>query len=114
MNFLEPLSNQQAWISLVIAGVLEFIWAAGLKYSEGFTKLWPSVFTLGVMGVSFFLLSQSMRVLPVGVAYSVWTGIGAVGSVILGVVIFHEALGPLKLLFLAMIIGGIIGLKFAP
>lgn len=96
-----------------MAGILEFIWAAGLKYSEGFTKLWPSLFTLGVMGVSFYLLSQSMRVLPVGVSYSVWTGIGAVGSIIVGFFFFQEPLSPLKLLFLSMIVGGIIGLKFA-
>lgn len=114
MNFLGPLTITQAWIFLVIAGVLEFVWAAGLKYSEGFTKLWPSVFTIAVMAVSFFLLSQSMRVLPVGVSYSVWTGIGAVGSILVGVFIFHEPLGGLKLFFLMMIVGGIIGLKFAP
>jgi quaternary ammonium compound-resistance protein SugE len=114
MNPLTPLTSNQAWIFLVIAGVLEFVWATGLKYSEGFTKLWPSVFTIAVMGVSFFLLSQSMRVLPVGVSYSVWTGIGAVGSVVVGVFIFHEPLGALKLFFLMMIIGGIVGLKFAP
>lgn len=107
------MTTNTAWILLVIAGVLEFIWAAGLKQSEGFTKLGPSLFTLVVMGVSFYLLSQSMRVLPIGVSYTVWTGIGAVGSVIVGYVIFHEALSPLKLLCLALIVGGILGLKFA-
>lgn len=101
-----------AWIVLVIAGVLEFIWAAGLKQSEGFTKLGPSVFTILVMGISFYLLSLSMRVLPIGVSYTVWTGIGAVGSVIVGYFIFHESMSAVKLLCLALIVGGIVGLKF--
>ena len=101
-----------AWIVLVIAGVLEFIWASGLKYSEGFTKLVPSIFTLVTMGISFYLLSLAMRVLPVGVSYTVWTGIGAVGAVIMGTLIFKEPLSMLKLAFLGMIIVGIIGLKF--
>lgn len=107
------MTTNTAWIVLVIAGVLEFIWAAGLKQSEGFTKLWPSVFTLAVMGISFYLLSLSMRVLPIGVSYTVWTGIGAVGSVIVGYFFFHEALSLMKALCLLLIIGGILGLKFS-
>ncbi|WP_413561173.1 DMT family transporter [Bdellovibrio sp. HCB209] len=106
------MSTTTAWILLLIAGILEFIWATGLKYSEGFTKLIPSVFTLATMGVSFYLLSLSMRVLPVGVSYTVWTGIGAVGAVIIGTLLFKEPLSLMKLLFLGMIIGGILGLKF--
>ncbi|QDK45216.1 DMT family transporter [Bdellovibrio sp. HCB185ZH] len=106
------MTTTTAWILLVIAGVLEFIWATGLKYSEGFTKLVPSVFTLVTMGISFYLLSLSMRVLPVGVSYTVWTGIGAVGAVIVGTLVFKEPLSLMKLLFLGMIIAGILGLKF--
>ncbi len=106
------MTTTTAWILLVIAGVLEFIWATGLKYSEGFTKLVPSVFTLATMGVSFYLLSLSMRVLPVGVSYTVWTGIGAVGAVVVGTLLFKEPLSLMKLLFLGMIIAGILGLKF--
>ncbi|UYL08410.1 multidrug efflux SMR transporter [Bdellovibrio sp. SKB1291214] len=106
------MTTTTAWIVLVIAGVLEFIWASGLKYSEGFTKLVPSIFTLVTMGISFYLLSLAMRVLPVGVSYTVWTGIGAVGAVVMGTLIFKEPLSLLKLAFLGMIIVGIIGLKF--
>lgn len=69
------MTTTTAWILLVIAGILEFVWATGLKYSEGFTKLGPSIFTLITMGISFYLLSNSMKVLPVGVSYTVWTGI---------------------------------------
>lgn len=106
------MTTTTAWILLVIAGILEFIWATGLKYSEGFTKLVPSIFTLATMGVSFYLLSLSMRVLPVGVSYTVWTGIGAVGAVVIGTLVFKEPLSLMKLLFLGMIIAGILGLKF--
>ncbi|WP_415063975.1 DMT family transporter [Bdellovibrio sp.] len=107
------MSNTTAWIILLIAGILEFVWATGLKYSEGFTKLGPSVFTLITMGISFYLLSLSMKVLPVGVSYTVWTGIGAVGAVVIGYLVFHEPISLLKLAFLGMIITGILGLKFA-
>ncbi|WP_413291176.1 DMT family transporter [Bdellovibrio sp. HCB337] len=107
------MTTNMAWIVLVIAGVLEFIWAAGLKQSEGFSKLWPSVFTIAVMAVSFYLLSLSMKVLPIGVSYTVWTGIGAVGSVVVGYFFFHESMSVMKLLCLALIVGGILGLKFA-
>ena len=106
------MTTTTAWVLLVIAGVLEFIWASGLKYSEGFTKLVPSIFTLVTMGISFYLLSLAMRVLPVGVSYTVWTGIGAVGAVVMGTLIFKEPLSLLKLAFLGMIIAGILGLKF--
>lgn len=107
------MSNTTAWIILLIAGVLEFVWATGLKYSEGFSRLGPSLFTLVTMGISFYLLSLSMKVLPVGVSYTVWTGIGAVGAVCVGYFIFNEPISLLKILFLGMIITGILGLKFA-
>lgn len=100
------------WIMLVIAGLLEVGWAIGLKYSEGFTRLWPSVITLVTMGLSFFLLAAAMRSLPVGTAYAVWTGIGAVGTVILGIVLFNESASPARLLCVALIVAGIVGLKF--
>ncbi|QDK37454.1 multidrug efflux SMR transporter [Bdellovibrio sp. NC01] len=106
------MTTTTAWILLVIAGILEFVWATGLKYSEGFTKLGPSIFTLITMGISFYLLSNAMKVLPVGVSYTVWTGIGAVGAVIIGYIVFKEPMSLMKMVFLAMIIGGILGLKF--
>ncbi len=100
------------WILLIIAGLLEVGWAIGLKYSEGFTRLWPSVFTLVTMALSFFLLATAMRSLPVGTAYAVWTGIGAVGTVILGIVLFGESASIARLACLGLIIAGIAGLKF--
>lgn len=106
------MTTTTAWIVLLIAGILEFIWATGLKYSEGFTKLWPSVFTIITMTISFYLLSLAMKVLPVGVSYTVWTGIGAVGAIVIGFLIFKEPVSLMKLLFLGMIVGGILGLKF--
>lgn len=99
------------WFLLFLAGLFEVAWATGLKYSHGFTKLWPSVGTLVCMSISFLLLAKSMQNLPLGTAYAIWTGIGAVGSVILGIVIFQEALTLPRLLCLCMIVGGIVGLK---
>jgi quaternary ammonium compound-resistance protein SugE len=101
-----------AWIVLVIAGVLEIGWAVGLKYTDGFSRLWPSVATIGAMAVSLLLLGLAVRTLPVGTAYAVWTGIGTVGTVLLGMALFGEPASPLRLVFIAMIIAGIIGLKF--
>jgi quaternary ammonium compound-resistance protein SugE len=100
-----------AWIILVIAGVLEIGWAVGLKYTEGFSRLWPSVATVSAMVVSMLLLGLAVRTLPVGTAYAVWTGIGTVGTVLLGMALFGEPATPLRLAFIAMIIAGIIGLK---
>jgi quaternary ammonium compound-resistance protein SugE len=100
-----------AWIVLVIAGVLEIGWAIGLKYSDGFSRLWPSVATIGAMVVSLLLLGLAVRTLPVGTAYAVWTGIGTVGTVLLGMALFGEPATPLRMAFIAMIIAGIIGLK---
>lgn len=99
------------WFLLIIAGLLEVGWAIGLKYSEGFTRLWPSVFTLITMALSFFLLATAMRTLPVGTAYAVWTGIGAVGTVILGIFCFGESASLSRLTCVALIIAGIAGLK---
>lgn len=100
------------WILLFIAGLLEVGWAIGLKYSEGFTRLWPSVLTIIAMGFSFFLLAYAMRSLPVGTAYAVWTGIGAVGTVFLGIILFGESASPARMLCVGLIIAGIVGLKF--
>ena len=100
-----------AWLVLVAAGVLEIGWAIGLKYTDGFSRLWPSVFALGAMAVSMVLLGLAVRTLPVGTAYAVWTGIGTVGTVLLGMALYGEPATPLRLAFIAMIVGGIIGLK---
>ena len=99
------------WFTLFIAGLFETAWAVGLKYTHGFTRLWPTVFTLITMAISFILLARCMKTLPVGTAYAIWTGIGAVGTVILGVALFHEPLTAPRLACLAMIISGIVGLK---
>jgi quaternary ammonium compound-resistance protein SugE len=100
------------WFILFVAGLFEIAWAIGLKYSEGFTKLWPSVFTVASMIVSMGLLSFSVRNLPVGTAYAVWTGIGAVGTAILGIILFNESKDFVRLFFIFLIISGIIGLRF--
>ncbi|TFZ06013.1 quaternary ammonium compound efflux SMR transporter SugE [Ramlibacter henchirensis] len=99
------------WIVLVVAGLFEVGWAIGLKYTEGFSRFWPSVATVVAMVVSVVLLGWAMRSLPVGTAYAVWTGIGAVGTVVLGIVLFHEPATAARLLCVAMILGGIVGLK---
>ena len=100
-----------AWVFLVIAGLLEVVWAIGLKYTEGFTRLWPSVGTLTVMGASFWLLSVALRTLPVGTGYAGWTGIGVVGATILGMVLFNESRDAVRIVALLMIIGGIVLLR---
>lgn len=102
-----------SWLILVIAGLLETGWAIGLKYTEGFTRLWPSVWTVAAMIVSFWLLALAMKALPVGTAYGVWVGIGAVGTVILGIVLFNEPVNPMRLISVGLIILGIIGLKLS-
>ena len=100
-----------AWIVLVVAGVFEVVWAIGLKYTDGFTRLWPSVGTAAAMVVSVVLLAWAMRTLPVGTAYAVWTGIGAVGTVILGIALFGEAATLARLACVGLIVAGIVGLK---
>jgi quaternary ammonium compound-resistance protein SugE len=100
-----------AWVVLFVAGLLEMGWAIGLKYTEGFTRLWPSVGTAVSMVLSVVLLGWAMRSLPVGTAYAVWTGIGAVGTVILGIVLFHEPANAARLICVGLIVAGILGLK---
>ena len=100
-----------AWVLLVVAGLFEVVWAIGLKYTEGFTRLWPSVGTVAAMTASVVLLGLAMRTLPVGTAYAVWTGIGAVGTVILGIVLFAEPAGAARLVCVGLIVAGILGLK---
>lgn len=102
-----------AWFTLTIAGLLEVVWAIGLKYSEGFTRFWPSVGTIIAMALSVVLLSIAMRDLPMGTAYAVWVGIGAVGTVILGIFLFNEPTSALRMVSLTLIIAGIVGLKLA-
>ena len=102
-----------SWIILVLAGLFEIAWAIGLKYTEGFTRLWPSVATLAAMAISIGLLGLAMRTLPVGTAYAIWVGIGAVGTVILGIVLMGDPATPGRLLSLALIVMGIVWLKLA-
>ena len=100
-----------AWVILVIAGILEVGWAVGLKYTEGFTRFWPSVATLAAMVASMVLLGIAVRTLPLGTAYAVWTGIGTVGAVFLGMLLFGESASLVRLLCVFLIVSGIIGLK---
>jgi quaternary ammonium compound-resistance protein SugE len=99
------------WIILVIAGLLEVVWAVGLKYTEGFTRTWPSVITSAAMIASILLLGIAMKELPVGAAYGIWVGIGAVGAAIMGMVLFGESAGVVKIVSLVLIVTGIAGLK---
>jgi quaternary ammonium compound-resistance protein SugE len=101
----------KSWVFLLVASVFEVGWAIGLKYTEGFTRLWPTVATLGAMAISMYLLALAARVLPIGTAYAVWTGLGAAGTAILGMMLFHEPANVARLLCLAMIVGGVAGLK---
>jgi len=99
------------WIYLLLAGLFEIGWAIGLKYTEGFSRLWPTVGTVAAMTASIILLALAVKTLPIGTAYAVWTGIGAVGAVILGIVLFGDPATPARLLCVALIFAGIIGLK---
>jgi quaternary ammonium compound-resistance protein SugE len=103
-----------AWISLFVAGLLEIVWAYFMKSSHGFTRLWPSVATLGFMAVSFALLSYSMKTLPMGTAYVMWTGIGAVGAFIVGVVLLGEQINPLRILAAVLVVSGLVLFRLAP
>jgi len=100
-----------SWIYLVIAGLLEVAWAVGLKYTVGFTRLWPSVFTVATMAGSVGMLGLALRQLPLGTAYAIWTGIGSVGTAIFGMLMLGEPAGALRLLAIALIISGIVMLK---
>jgi len=100
-----------AWVYVAIAGLLEVAWATSMKYSEGFTRFWPSVATILLMLASFGLLSQSMKTLPLGTAYGVWTGIGAVGTVLVGIFFLGEPRDIIRILCIVLILSGIVGLK---
>ena len=103
------------WIYLLLAGIFEIGFAIGLKYTEGFTRLWPSMGTIVAAGISLWLLTQALRSIPVGTAYAIWTGIGAVGVATLGVVLFSESASPARLGCIALIVAGVVGLKlFSP
>ena len=101
------------WIILVLAGLFEIGWAIGLKYTEGFTRLWPSVWTIAAMIVSLALLGLAMKTLPVGTSYAVWVGVGAVGTAILGIVLLGEPASAGRIASLALIVAGIVGLKLS-
>ncbi len=105
------MSTAWAWAILVVAGLFEVCWAIGLKYTDGFTKLVPSLFTLGTLAASMYLLARASQVLPIGTAYGVWVGIGALGAAILGIVLFNESASPARLAFLGLLLISIIGLK---
>lgn len=101
------------WIVVLIAGLLEIIWAVGLRYTDGFTRLWPSIGTVAAMGLSFFLLSIAMRSLPIGTVYAVWVGIGAVGTAVVGIVLLGEPASLPRIVSISLIILGIVGLKLS-
>lgn len=105
------MSVTTSWIVLIIAGLFEVCWAIGLKYTDGFTKLIPSIFTLSTLAISMFLLAKASQTLPIGTAYGVWVGIGALGAAILGIFLFKESASPARLFFLGMLLISIIGLK---
>jgi quaternary ammonium compound-resistance protein SugE len=107
-----PDANCLRWIFLFVAGVLEIVWATGLKFTEGFTKFWPGVVTILAMVASLLLLAQALKTIPVGTGYAVWTGIGAAGTAILGIVLFSESAALPRLACIAAIVAGIVGLKF--
>jgi quaternary ammonium compound-resistance protein SugE len=107
----EFMSNLSSWIFLVIAGLLEVCWAIGLKYTNGFTKLIPSLFTGGTLVLSMYFLARAAQDLPIGTAYAVWVGIGAMGAAILGIFLFDEPVSPARIFFLILLLVAIIGLK---
>lgn len=100
-----------SWFYLTIAGIFEVVWSTAMKYSEGFSNFFPSVIMVIGMFVSFYFLSMATRVHPLGTAYAIWTGIGAVGAIVVGALLFHEPVTPFRILFLAFILIGILGLK---
>jgi len=110
MSWTQP-TVAQAWILLVVAGLLEIGWAVGMKYTDGFTRLGPTAVVLGLAWLSFWLLALAMRALPVGTAYAVWVGIGATGAALLGMWLFREPATALRLLCVALIVAGVVGLK---
>ena len=100
-----------AWIYLLVAGLFEVVWAIGLKYTQGWTRLWPSVGTVVAMVVSFWCLSQALKTIPIGTGYAIWTGIGAIGVATVGIVLFAESASPARLACIALIVAGVVGLK---
>ena len=106
-----PDSTTIAWIQLSIAGLLEVCWAVGLKYTEGFSRFWPSLWTAAALVLSMYLLSRATAILPMGTAYAVWVGIGALGAAVLGIALFGESTSPARLSFLALLLASIVGLK---
>ena len=101
------------WIILSVAGAFEIVWAAGLKFTEGFTRLWPSLGTVVAMAISMALLAQALKTIPVGTGYAVWTGIGAAGTAIVGMILFDESRNVIRIICIGLIIAGIVGLKFS-
>ncbi|WP_419233596.1 quaternary ammonium compound efflux SMR transporter SugE [Aliarcobacter cryaerophilus] len=101
-----------SWTILFLAGIFEIFWAVGLKYSDGFTKLFPTIFTIVTMIISFYLLSLALKALPIGTAYAVWVGIGTVGTVIAGIILFGESMSLIRVISILFILIGIVGLKF--
>jgi quaternary ammonium compound-resistance protein SugE len=102
-----------AWLYLFVAGLLEVAWAIGLKYTDGFSRLAPSAFTIAAMALSFYFLSQALKTIPIGTGYAVWTGIGAAGTAVLGMLLFNESREFMRILCIGLILMGIVGLKFA-
>jgi quaternary ammonium compound-resistance protein SugE len=100
-----------AWLALFAAGLFEIVWAFGLKYSDGFSRFWPTAATLAAIALSFFLMAVALKSLPFGTAYAVWTGIGATGSILVGMLIYSEPADPIRILCLTLIVAGMIGLK---
>ena len=108
---MPPLAAPTAWLILLVAGLCEVAWAIGLKYTEGFSRFWPSIGTLTAMALSVILLGWSLKVLPVGTAYAVWTGIGAIGTALLGMLLFDESRDIARFVCIGLIVAGILGLK---
>lgn len=107
---MEPTPTS-AWLALLGAGLLEVAWALGLKYSDGLTRFWPTAATTVAIVLSFALMALALRSLPFGTAYAVWTGIGAVGSILVGMMLFSESVDPMRIICLTLIVAGMVGLK---
>ncbi|PIS29159.1 MAG: quaternary ammonium compound-resistance protein SugE [Candidatus Marinimicrobia bacterium CG08_land_8_20_14_0_20_45_22] len=113
LNLSVKLCSNASWIILIIAGLFEVVWAVGMKYTEGFSRLIPSIYTITAMFIIFGLLSMAIRIIPIGTAYAVWTGIGVVGTAMLGILLFHEPATLFRIVCIVVILSGIVGLKLA-